>query len=435
MKKIFILLFATLLLLYNISFAQEGVIIPEDKKNIEDLYDPDFKETPTITELSEDDEQVEALFGTDADIKRRIEQILSQKEISFDNDKEKKRFIQEALKRIKGRKNALNNIPTFNEINKVIENLITEYTEEDIKENEKLKKEKEKNTRTKKYNDKVTLIDRTFGGWIPQIYLGDEWSKGINLKENDIIPVTILIRTHKFDVMGDIEVFAENINTGDKHMIYKENSFSIPRKFVQINFDWNGSIYGTSDKLPDGQYKIFCIVNLYDKEDKKFGEIIRYWGLFLPDYLVYVGEINEDLKLINELQRENADKDLGFTVVEKEDSIVVDLGEIFFDFSSTKLKEGMKDKLDVVSNILKKFSDYEMKIEGHTDNIGTKEINQEYSEERAEVVAQYLIEKGLEEKYISTKGWGYSKPSTTNETAEGRALNRRVEIILIKKNK
>ena len=74
-----------------------------------------------------------------------------------------------------------------------------------------------------------------------------------------------------------------------------------------------------------------------------------------------------------------------------------------------------------------------IEIEGHTDNVGSEQMNQKLSESRAREVYNYLADKEIDEKRMQYKGYGLSKPVSTNETPEGRALNRRTEFVIIKK--
>jgi outer membrane protein OmpA-like peptidoglycan-associated protein len=73
-----------------------------------------------------------------------------------------------------------------------------------------------------------------------------------------------------------------------------------------------------------------------------------------------------------------------------------------------------------------------MKIEirGHTDNVGNDDANLSLSENRAKSVVNYLIENGITGDRLTSKGFGESQPVTTNETAEGKQQNRRVEFII-----
>ena len=99
-----------------------------------------------------------------------------------------------------------------------------------------------------------------------------------------------------------------------------------------------------------------------------------------------------------------------------------------FEFNSDKIAEDNHAGLDVVADFLKETPNVSVKIEGHTDNVGSKEYNQKLSERRAKSVANYLIDKGVDSSKVTTEGFGFSKPIADNKTAEGRAKNRRTEM-------
>jgi len=99
-----------------------------------------------------------------------------------------------------------------------------------------------------------------------------------------------------------------------------------------------------------------------------------------------------------------------------------------FEFNSTKIAQENYAGLDVVADFLKENSNISVKVEGHTDNVGSKTYNQGLSERRAQSVANYLKEKGVPDTQISTQGFGFSKPIASNDTPEGRAQNRRTEL-------
>lgn len=99
-----------------------------------------------------------------------------------------------------------------------------------------------------------------------------------------------------------------------------------------------------------------------------------------------------------------------------------------FEFDSDKIAEENYSGLDVVADFLKETPNVTVKVEGHTDNIGEQGYNQDLSERRAKSIANYLIEKGVEQDRITTEGFGFSKPIASNDTAEGRAQNRRTEM-------
>jgi OOP family OmpA-OmpF porin len=72
-----------------------------------------------------------------------------------------------------------------------------------------------------------------------------------------------------------------------------------------------------------------------------------------------------------------------------------------------------------------------VEVKGHTDNVGSEEVNMELSKERAKAVVRYLIREGVDKDKISYSYYGMSKPLTTNDTEEGRTMNRRVEFEIL----
>jgi outer membrane protein OmpA-like peptidoglycan-associated protein len=90
-------------------------------------------------------------------------------------------------------------------------------------------------------------------------------------------------------------------------------------------------------------------------------------------------------------------------------------------------------ELEKLIEFLKQNPTLVIEIEGHTDNVGSQQMNQKLSEERAEEVYNYLISKGIKDYKMKYKGYGFAKPIATNDTPEGRSLNRRTEFVIIKK--
>jgi outer membrane protein OmpA-like peptidoglycan-associated protein len=107
---------------------------------------------------------------------------------------------------------------------------------------------------------------------------------------------------------------------------------------------------------------------------------------------------------------------------------------INFDFDKSVIREADEAELRKAVAFVKKYPDANIKIEGHTDSIGTEEYNQKLSEQRAEAVQNYLVQKGAcQRANISSAGYGELRPVADNETEEGRAENRRVDILILEK--
>lgn len=108
------------------------------------------------------------------------------------------------------------------------------------------------------------------------------------------------------------------------------------------------------------------------------------------------------------------------------------LGDLLFDFDKSEIKPAGFKELDDVIVVLKKNPELKIELQGHTDNKGTKLYNEKLSLRRAMAVKAYLEGKGISSDKLTTKAFGFSKPVSTNDTKEGRALNRRVELNPIK---
>lgn len=108
-----------------------------------------------------------------------------------------------------------------------------------------------------------------------------------------------------------------------------------------------------------------------------------------------------------------------------------ELKNIFFDLGKATLRPESKTELDKLYEILK-FSEIEIELGGHTDSIGTDEDNQKLSQERVNAVKSYLVEKGISEKRLVAVGYGEKQPVAPNATPEGRQMNRRVEVKILR---
>jgi len=100
-----------------------------------------------------------------------------------------------------------------------------------------------------------------------------------------------------------------------------------------------------------------------------------------------------------------------------------------FDFNKATLKPSAKPVIDQAVKVMKDKPDLKVSVEGHTDSIGSATYNQKLSERRAMAVRDYMVSQGIDAARITVRGFGKSKPIATNDTEEGRAQNRRVEIL------
>jgi OOP family OmpA-OmpF porin len=99
-----------------------------------------------------------------------------------------------------------------------------------------------------------------------------------------------------------------------------------------------------------------------------------------------------------------------------------------FDFDRSEIRPDAAVILDEAVSILSGAQDSQVRIEGHTCSMGPDAYNQGLSERRAASVRKYLVDHGIAASRLSSVGFGESNPIATNDTREGRALNRRVEL-------
>jgi len=112
-----------------------------------------------------------------------------------------------------------------------------------------------------------------------------------------------------------------------------------------------------------------------------------------------------------------------------ENEIAVQLtNDILFDFNSAALRPESQQTLRDLAGNFQRYPDETISVEGHTDNVGAIDYNQNLSERRAYSVKDYLSTQGVPGSRITAIGYGESRPKASNETPEGRQLNRRVEI-------
>src|SRR5438309_6105906 len=110
--------------------------------------------------------------------------------------------------------------------------------------------------------------------------------------------------------------------------------------------------------------------------------------------------------------------------------LIVNMSDVLFDTGSYTLKPGAREKLAKISGIVLAHPGLSLQIEGHTDSVGGDEFNQQLSERRADSVRDFLAEQGVAPSTITAHGFGKTQPVASNDTAEGRQRNRRVELVV-----
>lgn len=179
----------------------------------------------------------------------------------------------------------------------------------------------------------------------------------------------------------------------------------------------DGSIYNkVKTKGPNAEYEMILPMG------NKFG--------FYADTENYLAE-NQILSTENKVVNEVMMRDLFVVPLEVGQSIR--LNNIFFDFAKATLREESFHELDRLSQYFEKLPNLVIELSGHTDAVGSDEANNKLSDARANSVRDYLIQHGVSIDKIEAVGYGESQPVATNDSDEGRQLNRRVEFKILEK--
>ena len=132
-------------------------------------------------------------------------------------------------------------------------------------------------------------------------------------------------------------------------------------------------------------------------------------------------------------QAAKIDEDLENATVERvgEGILITFDSGILFDFDKYSLKPETRQNLEELAPTLIKYDDTDVLVLGHTDNVGSDTYNESLSEKRANAVDNFLVAKGVASSRLKSEGYGETDPVASNETEEGRQLNRRVEVVVI----
>jgi len=110
--------------------------------------------------------------------------------------------------------------------------------------------------------------------------------------------------------------------------------------------------------------------------------------------------------------------------------LIVNMSDVLFDTGKYNLRPAAREKLARISGIILSHPGLKLEVEGHTDSVGSEEFNQKLSEQRAAAVLTYLTSSGIPPTAVTSRGFGKTMPVASNDTASGRQLNRRVELVV-----
>jgi outer membrane protein OmpA-like peptidoglycan-associated protein len=110
--------------------------------------------------------------------------------------------------------------------------------------------------------------------------------------------------------------------------------------------------------------------------------------------------------------------------------LVVNMSDVLFDTGKYSLRPLAREKLAKVAGIVSGHPGLRLDVQGYTDSVGGDEYNQRLSEQRGSAVRDYLTQSGMAQASVTTEGFGKTQPVASNDTAQGRQQNRRVEIVI-----
>lgn len=118
------------------------------------------------------------------------------------------------------------------------------------------------------------------------------------------------------------------------------------------------------------------------------------------------------------------------TVTQEARGLIVSLPGILFDFDKATLRAETISTLEQVAAVLREYPTLEIRVEGHTDDVGSESYNQDLSERRALAVRDFLVDSGMAPSQVQSAGFGESLPVAPNSSPEGRQRNRRVDLVI-----
>lgn len=149
---------------------------------------------------------------------------------------------------------------------------------------------------------------------------------------------------------------------------------------------------------------------------KNFGISVQARDFLFHSENINIKETKVFTEIINDIRLKRVE--VGTTIV---------LRNIFFDTGSSSLRPESYAELGVLYKLLVDNPKIKIEISGHTDNVGSAAMNQRLSQDRAQAVVNFLTERGIDAGRLTFRGYGFTRPVATNDTPEGRQLNRRTE--------
>ncbi|MEM9919391.1 MAG: OmpA family protein [Bacteroidota bacterium] len=178
--------------------------------------------------------------------------------------------------------------------------------------------------------------------------------------------------------------------------------------------------------MPDKPYRYLLIGNFFRNEKTLTQPCKEYAGSpYTPPYASY---LIDDIKVLQPLTEKEVATFDGKQIGQNE---LVRLKNIFFETDKSELKDSSMVELNKLFKLMQEKPDIKIAIHGHTDNVAPDAYNLRLSKARAQAVVDFLIDRGIAAERLRSQGFGEHQPLESNETKEGRAVNRRVEFKIL----
>ena len=241
----------------------------------------------------------------------------------------------------------------------------------------------------------------------------------------------------EFKIVVKAPGFETQVNT--IHHAYEEGSPDYIEinltPFVKLTLD--GLILGEEGKTPlnveFNVYRFSDFIKMDSKKirDGKYSQALTDFGWYMIDFSApgYI-DVKDTVWVLN-CKRKTIHKNYYLTPIEQ--GFTMQLNEIHFNFGKTTLRSDSYPELDKVVTFLNKNQSLQIEVAGHTDSEGPNDYNLFLSQARAQAVLNYLVEKGINKDQLIAQGYGETKPVDSNETLSGKANNRRVELVVLRR--
>ncbi len=264
-----------------------------------------------------------------------------------------------------------------------------------------------------------------------ELKAGDEWNDfGERIVDPDNSGSYTKVRfycQYRYDGLKQTKTGLKHFITAQYAMRYKAgDSFINDPELKEIS-----GIHRVSIVIDDSDYSS---IFMRDKLDEKYvyfdGRVLEHSGFILTWYNDIIGMdrgvvAEEASTAIEDLDIEDID------VVEREEGVAISIQNLHFVPDSPRILPEEKDRIGLIFDVLNKIEVKKILVAGHTADVGTKESQYILSEKRALTVINELVKKGMNPSVFIYEGRGSDQPLGDNSTEEGRALNRRVELILL----